>query len=312
VSPAKQEKYMFNEMADLLLLDHEINARTDTVKYLVKHLRQYFGFDRAVTITDDRILLYMQSRRKEGASDGTIRLELAALSKAFNLAIGAKKLSADARPTFPKISLDNARQGFVSHAEFLALREELPAHLQDPVAFLYYSGWRVSEMRRIRWQHLDADGLRLPPELSKNKKGRLLPLSGELAALIKRAKGRRRLDCPFIFHHNGKPIGDFRKAWHTACVAVGLGSFVKDQKGKKKYSGIIVHDLRRSCVRNLVQAGVPEKTAMQLTGHKTRSVFDRYNIVSDADLTVAQQKQQNFLEAQKQEPTVKPLAQAGK
>jgi integrase len=199
VSHAKQEKYMFNELADLLLLDHEINDRTDTVKYLVKHLRQYFGLDRAITITDDRILLYMQSRRKEGASDGTVRLELAALSKAFNLAIGAKKLSADARPTFPKISLDNARQGFVSHAEFLALREELPVHLQDPVAFLYYSGWRVSEMRRIRWQHLDTDGLRLPPELSKNKKGRLLPLTGELGAIIKRTKARGGLIAPLSF-----------------------------------------------------------------------------------------------------------------
>ena len=153
--------------------------------------------------------------------------------------------------------------------------------------------------------------LRLPPELSKNKKGRLLPLTGELAAIIKRAKARRRLDCPYIFHHNAKPIGDFRKAWHTACVAVGLGSFVKKENGKKRYSGLIVHDLRRSCVRHLVQAGVGEKLAMQLTGHKTRNVFDRYNIVSDADLQEASQRQQAYLAKQKQESTTVTPMTAG-
>src|SRR5688572_4880127 len=125
----------------------------------------------------------------------------------FTLAISVKppKLSPDARPTFPKITLDNARQGFVSHPDFLALQEKLPSHIKDPAAFLYFSGWRVSEMRKIQWKHLDPSGksLRLPPELSKNKKGRLLPLTGELIAVIKRAKARRRLDCPYIFHHNG-------------------------------------------------------------------------------------------------------------
>jgi integrase len=152
-------------------------------------------------------------------------------------------------------------------------------------------------MRKIQWKHLDPSGksLRLPPELSKNKKGRLLPLTGELAAIIKRAKARRRLDCPYIFHHNGKPIGSFRKAWKTACVAVGPGRFVKNDKGEKKYEGIIVHDLRRSCVRHLIQAGVGEKLAMQLTGHKTRSVFDRYHIVSDADLQEASERHQAYL-----------------
>jgi integrase len=313
VSPVKQEKYTVAEMLDFLLLTHQVNGHSKAVQWPVKHLRRYFGLDRAMAITDERILLYVQDRRNQKAADGSIKLELAALSRAFTLAIAAKKLSADARPTFPKIALDNARQGFVSHPDFLSLQGKLPNHPKDPVAFLYYSGWRVREMRKIQWKHLDPSGksLRLLPALSKNKKGRLLPLSGELTAIIKRAKARRRLDCPSIFHHNGKPIGCFRKAWKTACVATGLGSFIKNEKGKKKYSGLIVHDLRRSCVRHLVQAGVGEKLAMQLTGHKTRNVFDRYNIVSDADLLEASERQQAYLAKQKQEPTTVTSITAG-
>src|SRR5439155_12215576 len=89
----KQEKFTYSELEELLLLDHETNGRTDTVKFLVAHLRHYFGFDKAMAITTERILRYVQARRKEGAADGSIKLELAALSRAFNLAIKAKKLT---------------------------------------------------------------------------------------------------------------------------------------------------------------------------------------------------------------------------
>jgi hypothetical protein len=143
VSSVKQEKYTVNEMLDYLLVDHEMNAKTKTATYLVKHLRQCFGFDRAMFLTGDRLLRYQQSRMAEGASKGTVRLELAALSRAYNLAISVRKLPLHARPTFPKISLSNARQGFVSHSQFMCLLEKLPAHLRDPI-FVSLSFWLES------------------------------------------------------------------------------------------------------------------------------------------------------------------------
>ncbi len=83
---------------------------------------------------------------------------------------------------------------------------------------------------------------------------------------------------PWVFpRDDGRPLGQFHKQWTSACRAAGV-------------PGKVPHDLRRTAVRNLVRAGVTEKVAMTLTGHKTRAVFDRYDIVSEADLTQAVQK----------------------
>ena len=88
---------------------------------------------------------------------------------------------------------ENARSGFLSHAEFFRLRDALPEDLRDPVGFLYHSGWRVSEMRALEWRDVDLAGgvVSLRPEISKNKKGRVLPLRGELKAIFERADARR-------------------------------------------------------------------------------------------------------------------------
>jgi integrase len=91
---------------------------------------------------------------------------------------------------------------------------------------------------------------------------------------------------------------NLRKAWQKACVAAGLGVLSEvEGKADPRYTGLIVHDLRRSAIRNLVRAGVKEKVAMEISGHKTRSVFDRYNIVDTGDVVEAMRRLQTAVPA---------------
>jgi len=184
----------------------------------------------------------------------------------------------------------------LDHGDFIKLKSKLPDYLKDPVMFLYQSGWRVSEMKALEWRDVDVAGqvVRLRPELSKNKKGRVLPLRGELLEIFLRAKENRRLDCVRVFHDKGEPIGDFRKSWRNALKETKLGH-------------VLVHDLRRTAVRNLVKARVREKVAMELSGHKTRAVFDRYSIVNDDDLAEAVDKVTAHLETVGTESAVAEL-----
>jgi len=278
----------------------------------IRHLGALFGLDRAVDITSDRIRAHIADRQQDGAANASINRELAALKRMFTLAVQAGRLST--RPHIPMLAEENARQGFLDHGSFLALRDALPDYLQDPVAFLYFSGWRVSEMRGLEWRDVDLPGhvVRLRPELSKNKTGRVLPVAGELLDVITRAAEQRRLDCPSVFHVDGQPIGDFRKAWWRACITAGLGAMVTvetPEGPKQEYQGLTRHDLRRSAVRNMVRAGIPERVCMALSGHKTRAIFDRYNIVSEADLTAAADQLHAHLQ-QRQPARVVPLRTA--
>ena len=291
-----EEKVTFEALAADLVTDYETNHKRSisSARLSIKHLGAFFGADRALDITTDRVRTFIAHRQYEGVKNASINRELSALKRMFTLAMQAGKLSR--KPYIPMLAENNARQGFLDHAEFLTLREVLPAYLKDPVTFLYHSGWRVSEMRALEWRDIDLLGkiVRLRPEISKNKDGRLLPLEGELMTVFGRAKDQRRLDCPYVFHADGQKIGDFKKAWKTACKKAGI-------------QGTLVHDLRRTAVRNMVRAGVRERVAMTLTGHKTRSIFDRYNIVSETDLHEASKQIQSHLEEQPKTSVIVPL-----
>ncbi len=125
--------------------------------------------------------------------------------------------------------------------------------------------------------------IRLNAGETKNDEGRTAPLIGDLRAVLTAQHAKRRPGCDLVCFRveKGKPlpIGDFRKVWQSRCVKLGFGKMTEST-----YEGTIFHDLRRTGVRNLVRAGVPESVAMSITGHKTRSVFDRYDISSEKDI----------------------------
>jgi integrase len=208
----------------------------------------------------------------------TVRNELALLRRAFNLAVQKRVLLE--RPAFPAIGVDNRRTGFFEDDAFRSVVARLPEHVRPLVTFLYLAGWRVGEALSLTWASVDLQAGILEIETSKSREPRTLPFRAlpELDALIREQRERttalerrRRRIVRLVFHHDGKRVGSFRKSWASACRAAGV-------------PGRLVHDLRRSAARNLSRAGVPERVVMQLCGWKTRSVFDRYRIVNEADL----------------------------
>ncbi|CAN5849371.1 site-specific integrase [soil metagenome] len=248
------------------------------------HLAPAFGGCRLSNLTTAQLRAFIAERQKAGASHAEVNRELAIVKRACRLAQQGGTLLVV--PYIPMLRESNVRQGFFERTEFEAVRDALPAALRPIVTFAYLTGWRVpSEVLTLQWGQVDrnAQTVRLDPGRTKNAEGRTFPyaLLAELADLIEgqwteheRLKNADVI-CPYVFPRaSGKAVKHFRKAWETACTTAGV-------------PGRIPHDFRRTAVRNLVRAGVPEKTAMALTGHKTRSVFDRYDIVNEADLRAA-------------------------
>jgi integrase len=181
---------------------------------------------------------------------------------------------------------NNARKGFFEHGEFLAMRSALPHHLNDFITFAYKTGWRISEIATLTWRQVDREQgiVRLEVGETKNDEARTVYLDPELKQIIKDRWANRPNLLPFVFlnMHGNDRLKRFDKAWKKACkgAKIGIRHF---------------HDFRRTAIRNMVRAGIPERVAMTISGHKTRSVFDRYNIVNDSDLKLAAKQQDEYL-----------------
>ncbi len=290
VGPA-QDRVAVDELLNALEHHYRLQDGRAAPQFLshLRPIRVAFGDRRAVDVTEMTIDRYISNRLNEGKAPATVNRETQLLGQAFRLAVQRKLLSA--APRIRRLPERNARQGFFEHGEFESVARHLPDDLQDFARFAYLTGWRRREIGLMTWGDVDPKGgvIRLRPEAAKNGQARLVALEGDLRAIIERRLVMKHIPTPdgarivaWVFHREGAPIGDFRKAWASACKKAGL-------------EGKLFHDLRRTAIRNMVRAGVQERIAMEISGHRTRSVFDRYNITSERDLREAIQKTQKYV-----------------
>ena len=288
------------DLLDAVLLDYETNNKTISwARYVDGHLRPVFGKMPAARVETTHLQRYIVERRKDGVTDSTIKNELALLRRAFNLGRRQSPPRVARTPIFPKLKSGPPRKGFFEHDEFVAMRQELPEHLRPVISFAYFTGCRKSEILSLRWEQVDlyAKVVRLNPGETKNDEGRVIPLAGELLSMLtmqRQIRDQRWPDCPWVFFRYGQPVKDFRGAWEEASKRAGEKIPSLWDNERKRHTKVF-HDLRRTGARNLVRAGVPERVVMAIGGWKTRSVFDRYNVVDERDLHDAAAKLERYL-----------------
>ncbi len=302
------ERTKFEDLIEGIRQDYTLNDRKShrRLNDFILHLSASFGNMRAKAITTDKINVYIAKRRGQGAANGTINRELGCLKRMFKLAYQQTPPKVTRVPHISMLEERNIRSGFFEHEDFLALRGALPDYAQVAVTLAYYSGMRMGEVCSLEWKQINWNEgkLYLRAQNTKTETPRILYLTGDLLKVLATWKQRCETkwpSCSWICHRGGVRLESLKHSWRKACQHIGLGRMVKDEKtGEVIWDGPIPHDFRRTAVRNMVRAGIPEKVAMAISGHRTRSVFDRYNIVNEADLARAAKSLSDYFVREKQ------------
>lgn len=288
----KAERVKFDEIAQDYLNDYKINTKKSlsTAEIYVRHLSAFFGGMRAANITTTEVLEYVIKCQEEGLSSATINRRLSALKRMFSLGTKTSPPKILNIPHIPHLAENNVRTGFFEYDEYLAIRGALPDYLKAVVSIAFHTGFRKGEILSLKWDQVDMERGRIVLEVgtTKNNEGRVAYMPDDLYKVLEAQKRFRDTKFPHFSYvcfriENKKPIkiGDTRVAWRKACKAIGL-------------EGKLIHDFRRTAVRNMVRAGVPEKVAMMVSGHKSRAIFERYNICNEDDIALAAKKLNSF------------------
>jgi integrase len=258
---------------------HSLVTRADGTETIwgLDHLNSFFEGRKVTNITPTLLKRFIKQQLDAQFSPGTVNRQLGLLRRMFYQA--RKEDQSVSIPHFDFLAEAEPRQGFVEAEDFAKLFAALPERLRTFVLLLYTTGVRTGEAKQIQWEHVDLDAheIRLPGSVTKNGKPRTLPL---VDILVERLKAERKDSGPVF------AVGNFIKAWWSACEKAGLGTRTKGKAngGYGTYQGLIPHDLRRSAVRQMVRLGVSTTVAKAISGHVTDSIFQRYDITSTEDL----------------------------
>jgi len=256
--------------------------------------REFVPHRRVATLTTRDFQNYRDREIREGVAHATINYRFALLRAAMNLELKRTPSRVGKAPYIPIVHVDNRREGFLEYDDHTAVLDSLPRSLKVMFVIAFHSGCRLGEVLNMRWSDVDWNNriIRLPQ--TKNGDKRNLPFWGGIEDHLRAQKAYRdehhpqcehlffwmSEDCAFQSTHGGiritpgTPIQDFRASWLNAVRKA-------HDANRNVRPDLLFHDLRRSAVRAMIQeAGIPESQAMLISGHKTRSMLERYNIVS--------------------------------
>lgn len=274
------ERTKVDELAVMFVRDYRINSRKSLVDAETRwnrHLKPFFGGMRTVDVTSEQLARYVDKRQQEEAANATINRELAALKRMFRLGQQSTPPKVVRAPKFPKLAENNIRKGFLEDGQYRKLIEYRPElWFRSLVECGRTYGWRVSELLSMRVNQLDVAQrvIRLEPGTTKNRDSREVLMTDSVHKLLSALIHGKSADDYVFTRANGNRVRDFRGTWQNACAHAGVPE-------------LLFHDLRRTGARNLRRAGVAEGIIMKIGGWRTRSVFERYAIVSRSDMADA-------------------------
>ncbi len=296
VPETPRPQYTFGELMawylELPVAKKKRSYNTDVEKS--KPLVTYFGKMAADKIKPSMVESFqdkmLKSKNRFGSKykPATVNRMVALMKRVFNLAIREDMVLKNPCWKVTMLREDNKRDRILSGDEFNRLFAELPAYLKPIISLGYYSGMRRGEILKLTWKkaNMQEGYLDLEPEDTKNSEPRRIYFNDVLREVFKRAGKVRSLKHDYVFTYRGKPIKEFREGFNKALTKAGIEDFH-------------FHDLRHTFNTNMRKAGVDQTVIMKLTGHKTLSMFNRYNTVDQEDAMGAMKRLDLFLSSQK-------------
>jgi integrase len=302
IRPAQElKKYSYEDARSSLLKDYEerglksLVTRADGKKTIcgLVQLDEFYAGRSLASISTDDVREFIRQRQGGEAGNAIINRSNALLRRMLNLAHERDGKLREV-PYIPMLKEPDPREGFLEPQKFDELCAVMPENLQPILLYLYRTGCRTGAAKKIDWSQVSFNGKRVEILLRagqvKNKRPLLLPLPDKIADALRAVPFKKRTGLVF-------DATNLTKAFRKACVAVGLGRWRDPKNHDAGYDGLVLHDFRRSGVRNLRRAKVAEDVAMKISGHRTTSVFKRYNIVDSDDLHDAMQSVSAFVKS---------------
>lgn len=304
-----QAQVTVGQLLGLVLDEYKLkNRRThyNKKREIESVLMPRVGHLKAMKFGTQQIKAYIEARQKDAlwstkatqdwkkkgkkVAPATINRELATIRRAFNLGSQHDPPLVSRVPKFMMLEEDNVREGVVTHDQYQALRSKLPPPERLALVISYHTGARLGELLLIEKPHVDlkAGRIKMPGRTTKSKKPKYIPIYGDMREEIEGALQMGDKGCSFLVQRDGAMVDDIGPAWERACKACGIPS-------------AIFHDLRRTALTNMIEAGFSEKEAMEISGHKTAEVFRRYHIVSEKRMQRAGERLEAHMKKKEEE-----------